>query len=70
MQVRKEIKNRKPHIGYGTIKCLRCNDVIQSTRTHDFRYCFCGAVAVDGGKEYLKISGDQSDFHILVHAGR
>lgn len=38
------------------IKCLKCDEVIESIHRHDFKYCKCGAVAVDGGKDYLKRS--------------
>lgn len=36
------------------IRCRHCGDVIESTHVHDFKYCSCGTVAVDGGKSYLK----------------
>lgn len=36
------------------IRCTRCGDVIESMHRHDFRRCSCGAVAVDGGHDYLK----------------
>lgn len=36
------------------VKCLLCNDVIESTHSHDFKWCSCKNVAVDGGKSYLK----------------
>lgn len=36
------------------IRCKRCGDVIESKTAHDFKFCKCGAVAVDGGKEYLR----------------
>ena len=36
------------------IKCNKCGDIIESTHGHDFRHCRCGAVAVDGGNDYLK----------------
>ena len=38
------------------IKCKKCGDIIESKTTHDFKFCKCGTVAVDGGKEYLKRS--------------
>jgi len=44
------------------IKCKLCGDVIESTFTHDYRRCSCGAVAVDGGREYLRRSGNVEDF--------
>lgn len=36
------------------IRCKRCGDIIESKTVHDFKFCKCGAVAVDGGKEYLR----------------
>ena len=44
------------------IRCRKCGDVIESTYTHDFRFCNCGAVAVDGGKEYLRRVGNLEDW--------
>ncbi len=35
-------------------KCNECGDVIESVHRHDFVRCSCGAVAVDGGKSYLR----------------
>ncbi len=39
-------------------ECLKCGDVIESKYVHDFKWCKCGALAVDGGKDYLKRSGE------------
>jgi hypothetical protein len=36
------------------VRCKLCNDIIESKSVHDFRTCKCGAVSVDGGKEYLR----------------
>ena len=36
------------------IKCKNCGDVIESKDRHDFKSCKCGAVSVDGGKDYLR----------------
>ena len=36
------------------IRCKRCGDIIESKTAHDFKFCKCGVVAVDGGKEYLR----------------
>jgi hypothetical protein len=36
------------------IKCNSCGDIIESKTVHDFKWCSCGKVAVDGGKEYLR----------------
>lgn len=40
------------------IKCLKCGDTPYSSHRHDYRTCKCGAVAVDGGAEYLRRIGD------------
>ena len=37
-------------------KCLKCCDEIESKHRHDFVTCQCGAISVDGGKEYFKRS--------------
>lgn len=39
-----------------SIKCPVCGDVIYSRTRHDMHYCSCGAVAIDGGRDYVKIS--------------
>ena len=44
------------------IKCKKCGDVIESTYRHDFKFCKCGAVAVDGGHEYLRRCGNREDW--------
>lgn len=38
-------------------KCLKCQTVIESVHRHDFVRCKCGAVFVDGGKDYLRRGG-------------
>lgn len=38
------------------IRCNHCGDVIESTSVHDFKFCSCETVAVDGGHDYLKRS--------------
>jgi len=38
-------------------KCLVCGDEIESKHRHDFVWCSCQNLAVDGGKDYLKRSG-------------
>ena len=52
--------NRK--IVTNKIECKRCGDIIESTYRHDFKDCKCGAVAVDGGKDYLRRGGNREDW--------
>lgn len=47
------------------IRCRKCNDIVESTSVHDYRPCSCGAVAADGGHEYLRRSGKPEDFEGL-----
>ena len=35
-------------------QCRQCGDIIESTHRHDFKSCKCGAIIVDGGRDYLK----------------
>lgn len=39
-------------------RCLKCDTVIESTHVHDFKYCPCKSIFVDGGKEYIRRGGD------------
>lgn len=45
-----------------SIKCLHCNEVITSRSRHDFKFCTCKSVAVDGGEAYLRRLGQRSDY--------
>lgn len=47
------------------IKCKKCGDEIESCSVHDFKFCKCGAVAVDGGLDYLRRCGNQEDWEEL-----
>ena len=35
-------------------RCKFCGDIIESKYTHNYVTCSCGAIAVDGGHEYLR----------------
>lgn len=43
-------------------QCLKCKDIIESKHTHDFRYCKCGAIFVDGGHDYWRYGGELEYF--------
>lgn len=47
-----------PSIIYGGVKytqsrhalyCKKCQDTIESKSVHDFKFCSCGAIGIDGG---------------------
>ena len=39
------------------LRCNSCGDEPYSAHGHDFKYCKCGSVAVDGGMSYLRRVG-------------
>ena len=43
-------------------QCRVCQDNIESKSVHDFVSCKCGAIAVDGGREYIHWVGDLDMF--------
>lgn len=53
---------KKEKIISNIIKCKKCGDIIESKSTNDYKRCSCGAVAIDGGKDYLKRIGNEEDY--------
>ena len=49
------------------IRCKRCGDEPYSAHRHDYKSCKCGAVAVDGGMDYLRRTGNPEDYEDLSH---
>lgn len=56
------IKNLGPKV-----KCMSCNQIIQSMFRHDFKWCKCKSIAVDGGGDYLKMSYNPGAKYIVIH---
>ena len=56
--MKKIIRNR--------MKCKTCGEIIESTSRHDFKFCKCGAVAVDGGKDYLRRVESKDAYEELI----
>ena len=48
------------------VKCLMCDEIIQSMYRHDFKWCKCRNIAVDGGGDYLKITYNSDKYEILL----
>lgn len=42
------------------VRCLICGNAPYSAHVHDYKRCDCNAIAVDGGMNYLKRSGDHN----------
>lgn len=51
----------KPTIIHNRAKCLKCGDIIESYDVHDFKWCSCHSIFVDGGHEYLRRGGEMKD---------
>lgn len=54
------------YIVLNQIRCRKCDDVIFSRDVHNFVTCYCGAVSVDGGQDYLRRVGDQYEDQSIV----
>lgn len=59
------MEKKKQIIKVNKIKCKKCRNIIESKTTNDLKRCSCGAVAVDGEKEYLKRIGNDEDYEEL-----
>mgnify|MGYP001241826894 CR=1 FL=1 len=55
-------KSRNTQIIQNELECKKCGDIIYSCNRHDFKYCKCGSIAVDGGMDYLRRVGNVTDF--------
>lgn len=53
---------RKNLMEVQTIQCKKCWDIIWSRAQYDFHWCSCGAIAIDGGFEYMRVVGDLGGF--------
>ncbi len=58
-------KERYPKLTRNAVRCLRCGDVIESKTVHEWVRCSCGAVGVDGGLDYRRRTGFESDMEEL-----
>jgi len=46
----------------GKVKCLVCNEILESKYRHDFIMCDCSnRTFVDGGDDYLRMGGVDMD---------
>jgi len=59
------MEKKKEVIISNKIKCKKCGDIIESKSTNDYKRCSCEAVAIDGGKDYLKRIGSEKDYEEL-----
>ena len=43
------------------VQCPECKDIIFSRACHDFHYCSCGYVFIDGGFDYCRFGAKDLD---------
>jgi len=56
-------------IAVNRVRCNSCKEIITSEHQHDFRWCKCHSIAVDGGTAYLKRCGDLEGYIDLSEYG-
>lgn len=57
-------KQKKRKLIANIAQCKRCGDIIESRHRHDFVWCSCGSLAVDGGLDYSKRSCESRDGYV------
>lgn len=60
-----ELKSGRFGVPRNRFKCLRCGTEIWSQFRHDFTRCRCGAIATDGGYDYISFTGHVSDAEFI-----
>jgi len=56
-------------LGKAIIQCLKCGDFIESKYRHDFVWCSCKNIYIDGGDDYCRYGGkglEDKTFKIIV----
>ena len=49
------------------LKCLVCGSIVYSRARHDFHWCPCKSVAIDGGQvDYIKVNGNFEDYEMIT----
>jgi Zn finger protein HypA/HybF involved in hydrogenase expression len=61
LRILQKVRRDEMKIIRNSARCRRCEEEIESTHRHDFRWCGCGAIAVDGGRSYLRRVGEIED---------
>lgn len=51
------------------IRCLKCNEIIESKGEHDFKKCKCGSCFIDGGDNYTRIGGNLENIMLVNEDG-
>lgn len=56
-------------IFFNQVRHTTCGWYIRSKNRHDYRKCFCGKLAIDGGSWYTKLVGDidNVEYHVVKY---
>ncbi len=49
------------------VRCKKCGDTPFSRHRHDFVWCKCGNIAVDGGMDYLRRVGGEAGYEEMSY---
>lgn len=49
---------RLPKLRRNAARCINCNTTIESKHVHDFQWCPCKTIFVDGGLEHARRGGN------------
>lgn len=60
--IKKWVVDMNKRIIRNAAQCSKCHDVIESFDRHDFKFCKCEAIFVDGGHDYLRHGGSPEYF--------
>ena len=48
------------------LQCRLCGDIVESKHTHDYVHCKCGKCAVDGGRDYIRVTAPSEEAFVLL----
>jgi hypothetical protein len=60
------ISDKRPKIKRNALQCAHCLSIIESVHRHDFKYCACGRIFIDGGKDYVRYGAKSFDDVIVL----
>ena len=55
--MKKQASPKPKKLTLNRAQCAECKDIITSYHVHDYVSCKCGSIAVDGGLEYIRRTG-------------
>lgn len=62
----RDMEQMKPYLTQAAVQCIKCEEIIYSLHRHDMRWCSCKSIAIDGGRQYTKLTGDLAHWSGIV----